>query len=200
MPALAVALLSAAVTAHPAAAAPLPLIRVAAKCHIMIDDVCKVRVAETAPSAPKGGNGGNGGSVYYNFYLGSPTAGNGGNGGAVKMSPSGSGVSSSAPALSAPAVPVNLVLRKCKLTIGGAPVVDAKGCQYNQLGQQFTLTAPSENLKYTYTIKVAWDDQKIGSGTLAGGRTAKVRDLGVLTRRGACWVKSDETVEICAWK
>ena len=198
MPTVAAAMMSALLAGQGAPAAAVPLERVAAPCHIMVDGVCKVAVAQTAPTQARAGNGGNGGSVIYNFYLGGPTAGNGGNGGAVKMGPSGA--SSPAAASPSPGVPVSLTLRKCTLTIAGAPVVDAKGCRYNQLGQQFTLVAPSENQKHVYTIKVAWDDQKIGTATLEGGRTNKVRDLSPMTRKGACWVKTDGTVEICAWK
>lgn len=195
MPASAAALSLLLLTAGPSGTGHPDLHKVA--CRLAVNGVCQ----DNLPGAKVAGNGGKGGdaTVVYNIYFGAaPTGGPGAAGGSVKTG--GAPPSPAVAAAIAPSSSVSLALSRCRLTIAGKPEVDTKGCQFEKKDRSFTLTGESTNQKYTYTIKVALNEDKTGTGTLSGGKTQAVRPLGTLNRRGACWLSEDESVEVSAWK
>lgn len=151
-----------------------------------------------APQGGDGGGGGRGGNQIiqcYNCILGGPAGGAGGNGG------SASGLGSQPLKSSTPGATLSsAILASCTLRIAGKLEVDAKNCFYEKLDRKFSIVAGSENRKYIYKMSVALNDDKTGNGTLSGGKTPEIRNLGIMTRERACWVSLDKSVELCAWK
>lgn len=159
-----------------------------------------------------GGNGGRGGSAESKVVIECKVAGAcpiehkaiGGNGG-----PGGSAYGGARPAPSpGPVVardeepPIRSTISRCSLEIGGKTEIAARDCAFalSPLSKKTSVSAPSTNRKYRYTV--TWLPR--GDGTAAafieGGTTRAVRELGTLISKGACWVKGDDTVKVCAWK
>jgi hypothetical protein len=145
-----------------------------------------------------GGNGGVGGSTPViitggTIYL-TPQGGAGGNGGnAVGAAPP--------PPVGPPrgrSVVTSSVISKCTLKIAGKTVVDATGCNFDSSDSLMQVRAPSDTTDYT--MKVVYNPDKSGQGFLSSGKTPAERGLGTMTRHGACWLNTDGSVEICAWK
>jgi hypothetical protein len=157
-----------------------------------------------------GGSGGNGGNA--NVILQGPTTiymyqqpGAGGNGGnAFSGAGPRSGVAPTTGA--APPIPpatgrsgvTSSVISKCTLKIAGKTVVDTTGCNYDKSQTLMQVRAPSETTDYI--MKVVLNPDKSGQGFLSSAKTPAERDLGTMTRQGACWRNMDASVEICAWK
>jgi hypothetical protein len=196
MPAPATALSLLMLLAQPGGQGLPDLHRVA--CKLAVNGVCQDNLPKNV--AGNGGAGGNA-QVVYNIYFGAnPQGGDGAAGGSVKSGVKAALPPAAAAAASSPAARISLALSRCRLTIAGKPEVDTKGCQFEKSEKQFTLTGPSTNQKYTYTIKVALNEDKTGQGFLSGGKSASERPLGRLNRKGACWLSEDDSVEVCAWK
>jgi hypothetical protein len=148
-----------------------------------------------------GGSGGTGGSAapiinnYGNLYL-TPHGGPGGNGGNAIGGPVRH--PTPAPMVTGRSGVTTSVISKCTLKIAGKQVVAATDCGYASSAEQMQVKAPSETTDYT--MQVVYNPDKSGQGFLASGKTPAPRDLGTMTRQGACWRNMDASVEICAWK
>jgi len=169
----------------------------AAACRYLVNGVC-------SDSLPSAGNGGQGGNVIYNIIIQPSQGGAGGNGGDIRSGAGKGPVKESTPGLAAIAPPPSVAsvpsTGRCTLSIAGEPVVDHKDCQFDKSDKHFAFTAESLNQKYTYTAKVSYNEDKTGQGTLSGGKSKAVRDLGRMSRDKACWINQDESVRLCAWR
>ena len=139
-----------------------------------------------------GGPGGRGGDAKVtvfaepgsNLYLGAE-GGAGGHGGNAS---------------SGAAVVSTETIGRCTLDIAGESVVNAYGCQYAKANGQILIVGQSVNRKYTYQTRVVVNDDMTASGYLSTVGHPGERSLGAMTGSGACWINSDQSVRVCAWR
>lgn len=142
---------------------------------------CKVPGACTFDQKAVGGNGGSGGAAL----------------GTVRQAPN------PGPVVARDEEPsLQSIVSSCKLLIGGKTEVDAKKCDFSvsPSSKKTSVSAPSANGKYRYTVTWLPNGNGSAESYLQGGSTGRVRALGTLRKSGACWAKDDESVRICAWK
>jgi hypothetical protein len=177
----------------PAWLAALPFLVTPSDLDALVHRVQACEVRTSSGRCVRGGDGGPGGpaiiKVYGPTYI-TPRAGDGGAGGNA----TGSGTRNmSTGSISAP---TSSTISRCSLKIAGRMVVDGYSCSYERMTD--TKFKMSSN-NYTWTVDHN-ADRTAARGSLTGGKSASVRDLGLMTPQGACWLNTDQTVQLCGWK